>query len=103
MHLRIAVADDAAAIAAKPAAAQKTGGTRIQLASVRSERGQAATSRAEVTESPLANSVTSWPIATSSSVRNETTRSVPPYNRGGTDSVSGAIWATRIFVKASKA
>jgi hypothetical protein len=28
---------DAAAIAAKPAAAQKTGGTRIQLASVRSE------------------------------------------------------------------
>ena len=31
-----------------------------------------------VTESPLANKVTSWPSGTSSSVGNETTRSVPP-------------------------
>ena len=30
------------------------------------------------TESPLANSVTSWPWRTSSSVRYETMRSVPP-------------------------
>jgi len=36
------------------------------------------TSSAEVAESPLANSVTSWPCRTSSSVRYEMTRSVPP-------------------------
>jgi hypothetical protein len=35
-------------------------------------------------------------MATSSSVKKDTTRSVPPYNFGGTDSVSGAIWAMRI-------
>ena len=29
---------------------------------------------------------------TSSSVRNETTLSIPPYSFGGTASVSGAIW-----------
>ena len=33
---------------------------------------------AAVCESPLANSVTSWPSATSSSVSQEMTRSVPP-------------------------
>ena len=33
---------------------------------------------AQVTESPLANKVTSCPIATSSSVSHATTRSVPP-------------------------
>ena len=37
-----------------------------------------------VTESPLANSVTSWPSAISSSVSHDTTRSVPPYSFGGT-------------------
>ena len=31
-----------------------------------------------VSESPLANRVTSWPCRTSSSVSQETTRSVPP-------------------------
>jgi len=35
-------------------------------------------SSVSVDESPLANSVTSWPCRTSSSVRYETTRSVPP-------------------------
>ena len=48
--------------------------------------GQTGSSRAEVAESPLANSVTSWPSATSSSVKKETTRSVPPYSFGGTAS-----------------
>ncbi len=47
-------------------------------------------------ESPLANSVTSWPSATSSSVSQETTRSVPPYSFGGIASVSGAICAIRM-------
>src|SRR6185369_12432373 len=65
---------------------------------IRRARGHVGTRCARVTESPLANRVTSCPIATSSSVRKETTRSVPPYSRGGTDSVRGAIWATRIFV-----
>jgi hypothetical protein len=44
----------------------------------RSALGAHGTSFASVTESPLANSVTSWPCRTSSSVRYETTRSVPP-------------------------
>src|ERR1700731_1192297 len=48
-------------------------------------------SLAEVCESPLANKVTSWPCATSSSVRNETTRSVPPYILGGTLSYRGKL------------
>ena len=47
-------------------------------------------------ESPLANSVTSWPSSTSASVIYDTTRSVPPYSLGGTDSVKGAICA--IFI-----
>jgi hypothetical protein len=44
----------------------------------RTARGQIGTRDALVTESPLANSVTSWPSATSSSVSQATTRSVPP-------------------------
>jgi hypothetical protein len=40
-------------------------------------------------ESPLANSVTSWPKPTNSFVNHETTRSVPPYNFGGTLSARG--------------
>src|SRR5438876_11542792 len=44
----------------------------------RSACSQQGTSLAEVIESALANSVTSWPCATSSSVRYETMRSVPP-------------------------
>src|SRR5215207_784916 len=55
-----------------------------------------ASSFAEVRESPLANSVTSCPNATSSSVSQCTTRSVPPYSLGGTASVSGATCAMRI-------
>ena len=53
---------------------------RVDDGLVEPERAAAcdATSRALVFESPLANSVTSWPSRTSSSVRFETTRSVPP-------------------------
>src|SRR5690348_3469793 len=51
-----------------------------------------------VRESPLANRVTSWPSSTSSSVSQETTRSVPPYSFGGIASVSGAICAIRIHL-----
>src|ERR1700744_194862 len=65
--------------------------------SSRSALGQVASSFAEVWESPLANSVTSFPNATSSSVNQCTTRSVPPYNLGGTASVSGATCAMRIY------
>src|ERR1700719_149643 len=57
-------------------------------------------SLAEVCESPLANKVTSWPCATSCSVRNETTRSVPPYILGGTLSYRGETCA--IFTGASR-
>src|SRR5215469_4580304 len=67
-------------------------GSRTEPSS-RRERGQLASSRALVTESPLANNVTSWPSVISSSVSHDTTRSVPPYNFGGTASVSGAICA----------
>ena len=56
----------------------------------RSDRGQHGIRRADVQESPLANSVTSWPQATSCSVRYDTIRSVPPYSRGGTLSCNGA-------------
>src|ERR1700724_43323 len=59
--------------------------------------GQVASSVAEVCESPLANNVTSCPNATSSSVNQCTTRSVPPYSLGGTASVNGATCAMRIF------
>jgi hypothetical protein len=62
----------------------------------RRARGQTGTSLALVRESPLANSVTSWPRPTNSSVNQETTRSVPPYNFGGTLSARGAICAMRI-------
>src|ERR1700676_431448 len=55
-----------------------------------------ASSFAEVLESPLANSVRSFPSATSSSVSQCTTLSVPPYSLGGTASVSGATCAMRI-------
>ncbi len=40
--------------------------------------GTSGTSRAPVTESADANSVTAWPRRTCSSVKYETTRSVPP-------------------------
>src|SRR5260370_40996261 len=63
----------------------------------RSAFGHVASSLAEVRESPLANRVTSFPSATSSSVSQCTTRSVPPYSRGGTASVSGATCAMRIY------
>src|ERR1700687_4915843 len=56
----------------------------MQLLSKRRELGQAGMRRAAVSESPLANSVTSCPNSTSSSVRYDTTRSVPPYFNGGT-------------------
>jgi hypothetical protein len=42
--------------------------------------------------------VTSWPKPTNSSVNHETTRSVPPYNLGGTLSARGAICAMRIVL-----
>jgi hypothetical protein len=51
---------------------------------------------AVVLESPLANSVTSQPKLTNSSVSQETTLSVPPYSFGGTLSASGATSAMRI-------
>src|SRR5262249_1824653 len=54
------------------------------------------TSLAAVLESPLANSVTSWPWRTNSSVRYETTRSMPPYSCGGTLSYRGATCAILI-------
>src|SRR5262245_24956738 len=64
-----------------------------RLSSSRMARGQAAISRADVRESALAKSVTSWPRRTSSSVSHDTTRSVPPYSCGGTLSARGATWA----------
>ena len=64
--------------------------------SSRSARGHIGSSFALVTESPLANKVTSWPRATSSSVSHEMTRSVPPYSVGGTASVRGATCAIRM-------
>src|SRR5258708_1251832 len=67
-----------------------------QFSSCQRARGQGATSFAAVRESPLANRVTSCPSRTSSSVRYETTLSVPPYKRGGTLSYKGATWAMRI-------
>src|SRR5262245_16326578 len=47
---------------------------------------------------PLANNVTSWPSATSSSASHDSTRSVTPYSFGGTLSARGAICATRILL-----
>src|SRR6478735_10044703 len=67
------------------------------LASSRIAVGTQPTSCALVIESPLANSVTSCPIRTNSSVRYETIRSVPPYSRGGTLSMSGATCPIFIF------
>ncbi len=61
--------------------------------SSRRPRGTTETRWAEVIESPPANKVTSCPISTRASVRYETTRSVPPYARGGTLSYNGATWA----------
>ena len=49
-----------------------------QVGSSRSARGAHGTSSAFVCESPDANSTRSWPAATSASVSQETTRSVPP-------------------------
>ena len=51
----------------------------------RSATGVTGTSSAR-RESPLAKSVTSWPRRTSSSVSQDSTRSVPPYRWGGTAS-----------------
>jgi hypothetical protein len=52
---------------------------RIDATFIQSQRTrQPGTNLAAVVESPLANSVTSWPMRTSSSVKYETTRSVPP-------------------------
>ena len=54
---------------------------RVRRPSVRrtgAARGVTLRSRAVVRESPVANSVTSWPRATSSSVTRPTTSSVPP-------------------------
>src|SRR6476660_9515225 len=67
------------------------------LASSRIDVGTQRTSCALVIESPLANSVTSCPIRTNSSVRYETIRSVPPYSRGGTLSMSGPTCPIFIF------
>src|SRR6266404_1030309 len=67
-----------------------------QFSSCQRACGQGATSFAAVRESPLANRVTSCPSRTSSSVKYETTLSVPPYRRGGTHSYKGATWAMRI-------
>src|SRR3954451_17629624 len=61
-----------------------------------SARGAPATRRARVSESPLANKVTSWPRPTSASQSSWITRSVPPYCPGGTGSASGATCAMRI-------
>src|SRR5262245_40790250 len=54
-------------------------------------------SSAVVTESPLANRVTLCPSATISSTRYDTIRSVPPYRRGGTLSMRGAMCAIRMY------
>src|SRR5690349_19792311 len=59
-------------------------------------------SSAAVWESPLANSVTWWPWRTSSSVRYETMRSVPPYSFGGTLSASGETCAIFMHRKMTK-
>src|SRR4029077_7674086 len=67
-------------------------GSRIEP-SRRSARGQNASSFADVQESPLANSVTSWPTARSSQPSQYTTCSVPPYSLGGIASVNGAMCA----------
>ena len=61
-----------------------------------SDSEQIEDSAASVTESPLANSVTSWPRLTISSVSRLITNSVPPYATGGTLSSSGAIMAIRM-------
>ena len=58
--------------------------------------GTLETSFAEVTESPLAKSVTSWPRLISSSVSRWTISSVPPYATGGTLISNGEIMA--IFI-----
>src|SRR5882757_6248350 len=72
--------------------------TSRTLASSRNAAGTQGTSWARETESPLAKRVTSWPSRTSSSVKYETIRSVPPYSRGGTLSMSGAICAIFILL-----
>src|SRR5207248_7626330 len=66
------------------------------LRSSRNAFGEQDSRIALVTESSEASSVTAWPISTSSSVNQNTTRSVPPYSLGGTASANGAIWAMRI-------
>jgi len=84
------------ATASSSAAQTAAGSGRGRLK--RKPRRQGGTSLALVRESPLANSVTSCPKSTNSSVNHETTRSVPPYNFGGTLSARGAICAMRTFL-----
>src|SRR6476661_6457471 len=74
----------------------------LHAACSRSASGHIGASVAEVDESPLANNVTSWPSCTSWSVRYDTTRSVPPYNFGGTLSLNGATCAIRMVVRSDK-
>jgi hypothetical protein len=50
-----------------------------------------------VIESAEANNVTSCHSPVMVSTRKETMRSVPPYVRGGTLSISGDTWAIRIL------
>ena len=64
----------------------------------RKAKGVQLTNLPLVTESPLANKVTSCPCLLNSSQRYETIRSVPPYSRGGTLSMRGAICAIFNFL-----
>src|ERR1700746_2038037 len=64
----------------------------------RRAKGVQLTNLPDETESPLANKVTSCPSLLNSSLRYETIRSVPPYNRGGTLSMRGAICAIFNFL-----
>src|SRR6476469_6659779 len=64
----------------------------------RKAEGVQLTNLPDETESPLANKVTSCPSLLNSSLRYETIRSVPPYSRGGTLSMRGAICAIFNFL-----
>src|SRR5205807_10580387 len=68
----------------------------LHWGSRRRARSQGACRTASVCESPLANNVTSCPCRTSSSVKYDTTRSVPPYSCGGQLSCSGTTCAILI-------
>src|ERR1700748_3751159 len=66
------------------------------MGSSRNACGEQGSSTASVIESPEAKRVTSCPSSTSSSVSQDTTRSVPPHSLGGTLSANGANCAIRI-------